>query len=197
MKTKTVGTLLIAGLVVLSAMVVFATPAMAAEWTEDDLNNAIEMTEDELADVYEAPPSEMCPDVDPIWYGHITNNGDPLPGVTVILYKYAYIPTLGWTWVILGYDTTSETGFYNIWNPFVCPPGSYLMRISDGSSIEYHYKDLTWDDYTPWWNPYVYAFWSCEWNQISDIPEFATIALPAASILGLLFFFNHRKRRKE
>ena len=29
------------------------------------------------------------------------------------------------------------------------------------------------------------------------IPEFATIALPAASILGLLFFFNYRKRRKE
>ena len=31
----------------------------------------------------------------------------------------------------------------------------------------------------------------------SEIPEFATIALPVASILGLLFFFNHRKRRKE
>ena len=29
------------------------------------------------------------------------------------------------------------------------------------------------------------------------IPEFATIALPVASVLGLLFFFNHRKRRKE
>jgi len=29
------------------------------------------------------------------------------------------------------------------------------------------------------------------------IPEFSTIAIPVASILGLLFFFNHRKRRKE
>ena len=29
------------------------------------------------------------------------------------------------------------------------------------------------------------------------IPEFSTIALPVASILGLLFFFNHRKRRRE
>ena len=29
------------------------------------------------------------------------------------------------------------------------------------------------------------------------IPEFSTIAIPIASILGLLFFFNHRKRRKE
>jgi hypothetical protein len=31
----------------------------------------------------------------------------------------------------------------------------------------------------------------------NEIPEFSTIALPAASILGLLFFFNYRKRRKE
>jgi len=30
-----------------------------------------------------------------------------------------------------------------------------------------------------------------------EIPEFSTIAIPVASILGLLFFFNHRKRRKE
>ena len=29
------------------------------------------------------------------------------------------------------------------------------------------------------------------------IPEFSTIAIPVASILGLLFFFNYRKRRKE
>jgi hypothetical protein len=29
------------------------------------------------------------------------------------------------------------------------------------------------------------------------IPEFSTIALPVASILGLLFLFNNRKRRKE
>ena len=30
-----------------------------------------------------------------------------------------------------------------------------------------------------------------------SIPEFATIAIPVASILGLLFYFNHRKHRKE
>ena len=28
------------------------------------------------------------------------------------------------------------------------------------------------------------------------IPEFTTIAIPVAAILGLMFFFNHRKRRK-
>ena len=29
------------------------------------------------------------------------------------------------------------------------------------------------------------------------VPEFATIAIPVAAILGLVLFFNHRKRRKE
>ncbi len=29
------------------------------------------------------------------------------------------------------------------------------------------------------------------------IPEFSTIAIPVASILGLLFFFNYRKRKRE
>jgi len=34
-------------------------------------------------------------------------------------------------------------------------------------------------------------------NCNNPIPEFSTIAIPIASILGLLFFFNHRKRREE
>ena len=29
------------------------------------------------------------------------------------------------------------------------------------------------------------------------IPEFSTIAIPVAAVLGLLFFFNHRKKRRE
>ena len=29
------------------------------------------------------------------------------------------------------------------------------------------------------------------------IPEFTTIAIPVAAVLGLLFFFNHRKKRRE
>ena len=30
-----------------------------------------------------------------------------------------------------------------------------------------------------------------------QVPEFSTIAIPVAAILGLMFFFNYRKRRKE
>ncbi|MFZ2070423.1 MAG: choice-of-anchor N protein [Halobacteriota archaeon] len=29
------------------------------------------------------------------------------------------------------------------------------------------------------------------------VPEFTTIAIPVAAVLGLLFFFNHRKKRRE
>jgi len=31
----------------------------------------------------------------------------------------------------------------------------------------------------------------------NEIPEFSTIVIPVASILGLLFFFSYRKRRGE
>ena len=31
----------------------------------------------------------------------------------------------------------------------------------------------------------------------THVPEFSTIAIPVAAILGLFFFFNHRKRRKN
>jgi hypothetical protein len=36
---------------------------------------------------------------------------------------------------------------------------------------------------------------SMEATGFEAIPEFSTIAIPVAAILGLLFFFNHRKRR--
>jgi len=33
--------------------------------------------------------------------------------------------------------------------------------------------------------------------ETTEIPEFSTIAIPVAGILGLMFFFNHRKRRRD
>ena len=39
--------------------------------------------------------------------------------------------------------------------------------------------------------------WICQWNRHAQIPEFSTIAIPIISILGLLFFFNRRKHKKE
>ena len=40
-----------------------------------------------------------------------------------------------------------------------------------------------------------YDFASC--TRHVEVPEFATIAIPAAAILGLLFFYSHRKRKEE
>jgi hypothetical protein len=34
-------------------------------------------------------------------------------------------------------------------------------------------------------------------QEVHNIPEFATIAIPVAAILGLVLFFNHRKHKKE
>jgi hypothetical protein len=34
-------------------------------------------------------------------------------------------------------------------------------------------------------------------NIETSIPEFSTIAIPVAGILGLMFFFNYRKRRRD
>jgi hypothetical protein len=31
----------------------------------------------------------------------------------------------------------------------------------------------------------------------TEIPEFSTIAIPVAGVLGLMFFFNYRKRRRD
>ena len=58
--------------------------------------------------------------------------------------------------------------------------GSGQSRLvpSLSSSTSNYYKDLT-----------LY--------KTVETPEFATIAIPVASILGLLFLFNHRKSRKE
>jgi hypothetical protein len=33
-------------------------------------------------------------------------------------------------------------------------------------------------------------------GQVTNIPEFTTIAVPVAAIIGLLFFFNYRKRKR-
>jgi len=110
-------------------------------WTENDLNNAFELTEEEPIDAYEAPPEGINASVDPIWFGYVTKDGNGLSGLTIKLYKYAYIPWVhDWRWVRLGSDTTDGSGFYRIYNPFACPHGLYVLRIStsDDSIVEYY-----------------------------------------------------------
>jgi opacity protein-like surface antigen len=71
--------------------------------------------------------------------------------------------------------------------------GDYEMRL-DGSLVAKH-NGITAADFEFDGVFWYIAHWTYTWDY--QIPEFATIAMPVASILGLLFFFNHRKRRKE
>ena len=99
---------------------------------------------------------------------------------------------------------TSNSGWINssdtwAWNDGGYTPASLILDVMDTSSVgvgdvTYQFK--------------VYDSYNLPSFSISDtasgtaygtgsIPEFATIAIPVASILGLLFFFNHRKHKKE
>ncbi len=172
MKTKTVGTLLIAGLVVLSAMVVFAGTAAAEGF----------------------PPENPEDDPNKI-YGYITDgDGNPIgAGHTVEIKK----DHTGQWHLIGGTLTTDANGYYDtgyVWmvvKGYGWPSDNYRMYL-DGNLVAtttVENSDWVWDD--PWWR---FKF-SYQWDV--QIPEFATIALPVASILGLLFFFNYRKRKRN
>lgn len=64
-------------------------------------------------------------------------------------------------------------------------------------------RDRSWGHYPsspiPWWllsnNDLMIRAVLCD--EGTPIPEFSTIVIPIASILGLLFFFGRRKRRNE
>ncbi len=177
-KTKTIGTLLIAGLVVLSAMVVFATPVMAVDiWDGED----------------------ECDDDDPVRFnGTITMADGPWANKHVGIAKWRgglhgldwYSPKLG-QWKV----QTDGDGYYQTRYAPWLRPGHFGLFVSETGDegtwelleeqelVRYDYKDDG------------CLYWTYIWDY--TIPEFATIALPAVSVLGLFLFFNHRKRRKE
>ena len=62
----------------------------------------------------------------------------------------------------------------------------------DGEEVDERYIDnWTYDD-----KKWFITYWSYRWDYQYPIPEFTNIAIPAAAMLGLLFIFNHRRRRK-
>jgi hypothetical protein len=197
-KTKTVWTLLIAGLVVFSVMVMFTGITVAQE----DRNAKEVFARTEAAFTKSGELADKGNEVeDPIMvYGAITDgNGDGIVGATVEIKKR----TSWWlgSWCSLPGPSgtpmiTDSNGEYSTrWIfPFIegygCPIDDYRMYV-DGQLVAEEYIDDEW----VWEKPYWMLKFSYQWDY--QIPEFATIALPVASILGLLFFFNHRKRRKE
>ena len=92
-----------------------------------------------------------------------------------------------WNWgKPQGSHPTSGYGYENLTMKVKAVSGpegtKYLINLTDRSFSPSEYGDHDTADGTTW---------------ATSIPEFATIAIPVATILGLLFFFNHRKRRKE
>ena len=185
MKRKTIGVLLIVGLVVLAAMAVFAGTAAAQEGDED--------------------PFRI--------YGTITDaDGNPYVGHEVIIKKQhdnlsqeVWRPLKGEE--IPGLEgkyrpITNDTGYYDTgWCPIIDanasnqsygdPRDNYRMYIDGDLVAERYIGEDDWDkSYIQW------TFcWLHRWDY--QIPEFATIAIPAVAVLGLFLFYSHRKRKEE
>ena len=169
MKTKT--TLMIVGLVVLSAMVVFAGTAAAQEEEVDPIKFIGYIT-DANDDAY-GSNVEFKKDHGGVWLSVGTSTIDSITGYYGTEYKILWPWIYGWRW-----DN------YQMWVDGVMVDERYIGSQFVGD--EYYWED----DYLGW-----YVWVHHDWDY--EIPEFTTIAIPAASILGLLFFFNHRKRREE
>jgi len=177
MNVKRIGSVLMVGLLLLSMMVVL-TGTVAAELRPYNI----------------------------VFEGDIMGMSSDGSGVTV------EIAGNGYTWCTVTsigghYDTGKEVG--------VGPAGEYVMRITTGgNSIERNTIELDrgigvqdgpalgCSPYDPEgfkWIGEPDCYYKCVWDyhKTGEIPEFSTIALPIVSILGLLFFFNRRKQRKE
>jgi len=179
LKTKTIGTLLIAGLVVLSAMVVFATPVVAVDiWDGED----------------------ECDDDDPIRFnGTITMADGPWANKHVCIAKWRWGLHHGWGWYTpwLGHwkVQTDGDGYYQtLYAPWL-PGGHFGLFVRETTSDPWELleeRDLVLDDYDEDYRlHWTYQGWDY------DIPEFASIAIPAIAVLGLFLFFNKRKQRKD
>ena len=161
MKIKTIAVLLVAGLVVLAAMVVFAGTAAAQEEGDDPIK----------------------------FYGTITDgDGNPYVGHTVEIKKKSFWP---FEWTSMGTDVTDSNGDYEIgYTAVAYKKDTYRMYIDGTQVAEQYIDDWTYDG-SWWWVTY----WSYRWDY--QIPEFATIAIPAVAVLGLFLFYNHRKRKEQ
>ena len=158
-----------AGIVVLSIMAVFSSPASACEV------NFVK------------------------FYGTITDtDGDPYVGHEVEIQKQCSWPI---QWRSMGSAVTDSNGYYEIGRnvrgyTFVFNENNTYRMLIDNNQVAQQYIN-DWDyDYGGRCRCISWSFWSYQWD-CQMIPEFSTIALPVASILGLMLFFNYRKRSKQ
>ena len=99
----------------------------------------------------------------------VDENGKPIPGVK-ITFEVTDGPHKG----VTGIGVTDENGEAT-WSYIGQEEGMDTIVATGG-------KEISNEAYKTWTEEYI--------------PEFSTIAIPVASILGLLFFFNYRKRKR-
>ena len=142
---------------------------------------------------------DECDDDDPIRFnGTITTADGPWANKWVGIAKWRcglhgldwYTPKLG-QWKV----QTNSDGYYQTEYAPWRRPGHFGLFVSEtgtvGSWELLEERVLVMNDYTHDGGLYwTYQGWD------HQIPEFATIALPALSVLGLFMFFNRRRNQK-
>ncbi|KAF5411735.1 MAG: hypothetical protein C5S38_09065 [Candidatus Methanophagaceae archaeon] len=149
--------------------------------------------------------------------GTITEDGAPAVGWDVKVEFYDYgdsitnpVDDIGWC-TLLDRTEVDSSGNYASGCKFV-PPGSGTSGENCpplGAYENRNYRRWIWDqngdiviggeERLPECGEWVEGDCTCAlvWDYTAQpyIPEFSTIAIPVVSILGLLLFFNYRKRR--
>ncbi|KAF5433441.1 hypothetical protein C5S39_01655, partial [Candidatus Methanophagaceae archaeon] len=126
--------------------------------------------------------------------GTITENNKALVNETADNYEYPH--------GIYKYGSSTHFQVVNITNQI---PGDGVLEEGENITVD---VDITLDTSTSAVKVHFAAVGADEDNRANakvppshdvmyQVPEFATIAIPVAAILGLLFFFNHRKKRGE
>jgi len=191
MKTKMIGTLAIAGLI---AMAVFVGPAAADGnawiWAQKSMYGSPTDEFDTANNVYgrgflgdESWLGSYGGRVYVVNHSDTWTNGTLLDDVsgkyeTVHWVEGGHFRTLAWPKDLTPgeYDLILDlnvTGHNGVWTKI-----PYPGRVGQNITDPIWYFNVTSDEPEP-------------------IPEFSTMAIPVVSILGLLFLFNYRKRRRE
>ena len=167
---KRTRSIMLAAILLLSAMVVFAGTAAADDPSEEE------------------DPFKI--------YGTITDaDGNPVSGAEVrIEKKHTWLWVETWT-PLIGYagyspitdaDGNYSTGWCKVWHDYGLPIDRYRMYV-DGELVGE--KRIRFNDWDNHWT----LHWSHRWDY--QIPEFATIAIPAIALLGLYAFYRRKPEK--
>jgi len=112
------------------------------------------------------------------WNGAVSKDGDPITQIVV-----GPITTTNWD----GTPQKLGTVGNEIPHPSAPPPAAYAFDIIFDDNQDGKYNSTDGD---------LIDKLDCSGFK-TQIPEFATIAIPVAAILGLVLFYSYRKRKEE